>query len=129
MALVTQGQSLIGKWQLQKKSTCLDGQLKADSATQALLNEMKSQAKPAMAEVLEFKENGSGSETTSILSSRKTYNPKAFLYRYAGGTVYILDKKSHTLVEELIIDRLEGNELILSNSQRPCETSIWIRIN
>jgi len=124
-------QSLVGKWQLVKQTTCIEADLAADEAdeeTEDLVNEMKSRSSAGTTSVVQFKDNRSGEESTKILFKRKDYGSKNFLYKVDGSTLYILDKKSQTISESYVIEKLEGDNLILSNSSRACDTKVFVRI-
>jgi len=124
-----QAQSIVGRWQLIKQSSCVDDEAGAlgDEETQLLVDEMKAMS-GATPQIIEFRANKTGQESTKIVSSKKSYNSKAFLYRYDENGLYFLDKKSRTIIEGFTVERLEGDSLIISNSQRVCETKVFVRI-
>ncbi len=123
------GQSIVGRWQLIKQSSCVEDELGAeeDEYTQTLVDEMKAMS-GAAPRILELRANRTGQESTKIISSKKSYNSKSFLYRYDANGLYFLDKKSRTIIEGFTVERLEGDSLIISNAQRVCETKVFIRI-
>jgi hypothetical protein len=127
----TNGQSILGKWQLIKETTCMDDELgestESDSTETALLDEMKSMSGPT-AQIVTFREKGSGEESTRILSRKKYANGKNFLYKFNGEMLIILDKKSQTLTEMFKVDKITTDSLILSNEARACETRIFLKI-
>ena len=128
LSMVCSAQSIVGRWQLVKESSCVEDELSPDDAeTEELVNDMKSMsgAKP---QVLEFKENNTGNESTKIISRKKSYNSKGFLYRFDGEGLYFLDKKSKTIIEGFTVERFEADSLIITNSNRVCETKIFVRI-
>jgi hypothetical protein len=128
LSMVCKAQSIIGRWQLVKESTCVEDELSPDDAeNEALVNDMKSMS-GASPQVLEFKDNNTGTESTKIISRKKTYNSKGFLYRYDGDGLYFLDKKSRTIIEGFTVEKIEGDSLIITNSSRVCETKIFVRI-
>jgi hypothetical protein len=121
-------QSIIGHWQLVKESTCLEEQLPNDTSdTEDLVRDMKAM-NDKTPQIIKFTDHQSGEESTKILNTRKNVNTKHFLYKIDGNNLYILDKKSRTLAETYSIDSLQGDTLILSNSARPCETKVFVRI-
>jgi hypothetical protein len=125
-----QAQSLIGKWQLVKQTSCLDDDddLNVDDlGMQEVVDDMKSRA-GSSAQVLQLKDNNSGEESTRIISRKKTYNSRAFLYKYDGTSLHFLDKKSRTIIESFTVEKLEGDSLIISNVSRACETKVFVRI-
>ncbi|HTF20747.1 MAG TPA: hypothetical protein VK658_21890 [Chryseolinea sp.] len=126
--LFSQAQSIVGRWQLVKQSTCVEDELgEADDDTQALVDDMKSMS-GATPQVIEFKANNTGEESTKIISKKKSYNSKSFLYRYNESGLYFLDKRSKTIIEGFTVERLEGDSLIISNVSRVCETKIFVRV-
>lgn len=126
--LFCHAQSIVGRWQLVKQSTCVDDEVaKADDSTQVLIDDMKSMS-GATPQVLEFRANNTGQETTKIISKKKSYNSKSFMYRYSDSGLYFLDKKSQTIIEGYTVERLEADSLIISNSSRVCETKIFVRL-
>jgi hypothetical protein len=124
------GQTVLGKWQLLKETTCMENELgggqEPDSVNE-MFDEMKSMSGPA-AQVVSFKEKNSGEESTRILNHKKYGNNKNFLYRFDGETLMILDKKSQTISEIFHVDKLDQETMILSNQSRPCETKIFVKI-
>jgi len=126
-ALFSQAQSIVGRWQLVKQSTCVEDELgEVDADAQALVDDMKSMA-GAAPQVLELRDNNTGQESTKIISKKKSYSSK-FLYRYNENGLYFLDKKSQTIIEGYTVEKLEGDSLIISNATRVCETKIFVRI-
>lgn len=126
---VCNSQSLVGRWQLVKQSSCVEDELgeEEDPEIQALVEDMKGMS-GASPQILEFKENNTGQESTKIISKKKSYNSKSFLYRYDGDGLYFLDKKSRTIIEGFTVEKLESDSLIISNSSRVCETKVFVRV-
>jgi hypothetical protein len=127
-SMVCRAQSIVGRWQLVKESTCVEDELSPDDVeTEELINDMKSNS-GASPQVLEFKDNNTGTESTKIISRKKKYNSKGFPYRYDGDGLYFLDKKSKTIIEGFTVEKIEADSLIITNSTRVCETKIFVRI-
>ncbi|MEO5980507.1 MAG: hypothetical protein ABIS36_24190 [Chryseolinea sp.] len=125
---ISYSQSIIGRWQLVKQSTCVEDELgKEDDDTQALIDDMKGMSGASL-QVLELRDNRTGQESTRIISKKKSYNSKSFLYRYDDSGLYFLDKKSRTIIEGYTVERLEGDSLIISNAAKVCETKVFVRI-
>lgn len=121
-------QTIIGSWQLMKQSDCMDDKISVDDeGVQDVLNDMNKMSNPTP-QVVQFKDNQSGEESTHILNKKKTTNAKAFLYKIDDSSLYILDKKSHTISETYTIEVLKSDSLILSNAARACETKIFVRV-
>ena len=125
--LLSQAQSIVGRWQLVKQSNCVEDEMGADDDTQALVDDMASMS-GAAPQILEFRDNNTGQESTKIISKKKSYNSKSFMYRYNENGLYFLDKKSKTIIEGFTVERLEGDSLIISNASRVCETKIFVRL-
>lgn len=120
--------SLVGSWQLVKQSTCVDDDLEPLSEeTEEVLQDMKAMSKP-MTSVLMLKDNNTAEESTKIISRRKSYNSKSFLYRYNSKSLYFLDKRSKTIIEGYTVEKISADSLIITNSSRVCETKIFVRI-
>lgn len=122
-------QSIVGRWQLVKQSTCVEDEIgqEEDEETQELIDTMKGMSDKTP-QVIEFRENHSGQESTKIISKKKSYNSKSFLYRFDENGLYFLDKKSRTIIEGFTVERLEADSLIISNTARACETKVFVRI-
>jgi len=127
-SLLCQGQSIVGRWQLVKQSNCVESELGEDGEeVEQLVEDMKGMS-GTEPQVLQFKDNNTGEENTKIINKRKSYNSKSFLYRYNEGSLYILDKKSRTIIEGFTVEKLEGDSLIISNVSRACETKVFVRL-
>ncbi|MBL0742475.1 hypothetical protein [Chryseolinea lacunae] len=123
-------QSIVGKWQLVKQSNCVEDDLPdQDTDTDALVEDMKGMSSAGgLAQILEFKSNNTGQESTKIISRKKAYNSKSFLYKFNGEGLYILDKKSQTIIEGFSVEKFDADSLIITNSSRVCETKIFLRV-
>jgi len=125
---IGQSQSIIGNWQLVKQTSCLDDNIELnDEGVEEVLDDMKSMSGP-MPQVMKLKEKNAAEESTKIVSRKKSYNSKSFLYKYDGQSIYFLDKKSRTIIEGYTVEKLKGDSLIISNSARACETKVFLRI-
>jgi hypothetical protein len=121
--------SILGTWQLIRQSTCLDEVENNDSEeVSALRADMQSRTS-ASAQTVSFKANATGEESTRILNSKRTANQKKFYYKLNGDMLLILDKKSQTISDSYVIDKLSADSLIMSNRSRPCEVRIFTRIS
>jgi hypothetical protein len=127
--MVVQAQSIVGRWQLSKQSNCVESELEEEDEASAkeMVEDMQglSGAEP---QIIEFKDNNTGSESTKIINKNKSYNSKSFLYRYNEGSLYILDKKSRTIIDGFTVEKLTNDSLIISNVARVCETKIFVRL-
>lgn len=120
-------QSIVGKWQLTSRSTCLDDDMETTEEEDELVSEMESR-QSGTASVIEFKENKTGSENLRIMDKRKSTRTSSFLYKVDGEVLYLLDKKSRLLKGTFDIEKLSGDSLVFSNAARACETWILVRI-
>jgi len=125
-----QAQTIVGQWQLVNQTSCLEGEMPMTTTdTEDLVADMKSMSGTGAApQIVRFKDNNTGEESTKIISHKKSYNPKAFLYKYSNEALYILDKRSQTIVESFIIEKLSADSLIITNSSRACETKLFVRL-
>jgi hypothetical protein len=120
-------QSIVGKWQLAKETSCLDEDVQVQGEEEELVKQMKSMSNPSTS-VIHFKENNTVEESTRIVNSRKTYNSKTLLYKFSEQNLFVLDKKSHTIIESFTVEKLSADSLIISNTSRPCETKVFLKI-
>jgi KaiC/GvpD/RAD55 family RecA-like ATPase len=126
--MVCQAQSIVGRWQLIKQSNCVESELGDEEASvKEMVEDMKGLSGPEP-QIIEFKENNTGSESTKIINRKKSYNSKSFLYRYDIETLYILDKRSKTIIEGFTVEKMDGDSLIITNASRVCETKIFVRL-
>jgi len=126
--VIAQAQSIVGRWQLVKQSNCVESELGEEEAGVKEMTEDMKGLSGAEPQILEFKENNTGEESTKIISKKKSYNSKSFMYRYNEGTLYFLDKKSKTIIDGYTVEKMDGDSLIISNATRVCETKIFVRI-
>ena len=127
-ALIGEAQSIVGRWQLIKQSNCVEDDLGEEEASvKEMVEDMKglSGAEP---QIIEFKDNNTGEENTKIISKKKSYNSKSFMYRFNEETLYFLDKKSKTIIDGYTVEKMDGDSLIISNATRVCETKIFVRL-
>lgn len=123
-----QSQSIVGRWQLVKQSNCVEEEMgDSDDEPQELIEDLKGMS-DRTPQVIEFKVNNTGSESTKIINKKKSYNSKSLLYRFDSNGLYFLDKKSRTIIEGFTVEKLESDSLIISNSARVCETKIFVRV-
>lgn len=127
-SVATKAQSILGKWQLVKESSCIEENLTATTDNeQTLVTDMKNMS-GATPQVVTFKEKQNGEESTRILTRKKAANSKSFLYKFDGESLMILDKKSQTITDNFMVDKISSDSLIISNVARPCETRIFMRL-
>lgn len=126
--LSVMGQSIVGKWQLMKESTCIENEIVEESDTEdELVADMKSRSRGEM-QVLTFKDKNAVEENTKIINKRKSYNSKSMLYKFTGTTLHILDKRSQTIIDSFSVEKLSADSLIISNTQRACDTKVFVKI-
>ncbi len=123
-----QTSAITGRWQLVKKSSCLDENGSGDQDTlRQLRDDMHSRA-TATAQVVSFRENSSAEESTRILNSSRSANQKKFFYKFNGDMLLILDKKSQTISDSYLVEKISSDSLVLSNASRPCEMKFFVKI-
>ncbi len=128
LAIGVNAQSIIGRWQLVRQSSCVEDELGgSNSETEDLVADMKGMS-GATPQILTLKEKNEGEENTKIIDKKKSYNSKSFLYKFDGESLYFLDKKSRTIIESFSVEKLASDSLIISNTSRACETRIFVRI-
>ena len=126
-AMQSQQPQIVGKWQLIKQTSCIEGEIEMDEDEQDLVNDMSSRGGPS-AQVIQFKENNNATESTRIISKRKSYNSNAMQYKFDGKSLYILDKRSRTIVETFTVEKISSDSLIISNSARACDTKVFLKV-
>lgn len=125
-----QPSNIIGSWQLVKQGNCMqetgteEGQ---GESLEELRKQMKSRT-PVTAQIVVFKKNLSGSESSRMLNMARNANPKKFYYKFNGNMLLILDKKSQTISDSYTIEKFTADSLIVSHARRPCETRIFVKI-
>ncbi|HYF66559.1 MAG TPA: hypothetical protein VD884_00420 [Ohtaekwangia sp.] len=122
-----QDPSIVGKWQLVKQTSCIEDEISMDEESEALISDMKTRGKRT-SQIIEFKDNNNAEESTKIINQRKSYNSKGMLYKFDGTSLYMLDKRSRTIIETFVVEKFSSDSLILSNSARACETKVFIKI-
>ena len=107
-----QAQSIVGKWQLVKQTSCLDENLDTNEETgiEELVDDMKSMS-GATPQVIQFKDKNVAEESTRIISKSKSYNSKSLLYKFSGDALHFLDKKSRTILESFTVEKFEADHL------------------
>lgn len=128
--LSAQSGSILGTWQLVKQGSCLDETSTADQE-QSLgdLREQMHSRSPVTPQVVSFRKNSTGNESSRILNTDETSNPRKFYYKFNGNMLLILDKKSQTISDSYMVDKFTADSLIVSHSARPCETRIFVKIS
>lgn len=120
-----QTEEIVGSWQLVKQSTCLEQTANGRDAKA----QQNMPSPSASGQVVTFKDNASAEESTPLLNSARSSNPKKFLYKFNGDMLLILDKKSQTISDSYMVDKFTPDSLIISNTSRPCETRVFVKIN
>lgn len=132
LALIVAGtsaaaQSIVGTWQLVGEKTCLESQMTESSTEQELKQSMSSE-RSSVARVIKFKNNGTGEEGIFTAGSRKGGSMNAFRYRVNGKEILLLDKKSGTILQTLVMDEFSSTALRVHISNKDCETKSFTRI-
>jgi len=130
VSISTQAQTILGKWQLMKKSDCMGSKLDDPNQSEdmdELVSDMNSM-KNRTPDVIEFKAKMKGEQSTTLLGKRKEVNEKNFLYRFDGKTLHLLDKKSQSITISYTVEEFTESKLILTDASRPCEVRVFERI-
>lgn len=128
-AAMAQTGDIYGTWQLIRQSSCMEESANEDDdGPEELRSEMHGRSQ-ATGQIVTFRDNSSGEESTRILNSKKTANNKKFFYKFNGEMLLILDKKTQTISDSYMVDKFTADSLIISNASRPCETKIFVKIN
>ena len=122
------GQSITGRWQLIKQTSCLEGQVDSLGKDAMELVASRSGMSTHIPKVMQLRDNHTGEENIQLLNKRKPSETSTFLYKSDANTLYILDKRSHTVSSYYNIEALSADSLILSNGARACETRVFLRI-
>lgn len=120
--------NIVGSWQLVKQGNCLEEMQDGQGDSLADLRTEMHMRTGAAPQVVSFRDNSSGEESTRILNSGRTANTKKFHYKFNGDFLLILDKKSQTISDNYMVDKFTTDSLIISNASRPCETRIFVKI-
>lgn len=125
-----QPSKIIGSWQLVKQGNCMDEPATQEGQKESLekLRKQTQSRTPATVQVVQFKKNLSGSESSRMLNMARNANPKKFYYKFNGNLLLILDKKSQTISDSYTIEKFTADSLIVSHAARPCETRIFVKI-
>lgn len=127
-SLLCHGQSLVGKWQLVKQSNCVEDELDEEEGDVKEMVEDMQGLSGAEPQILEFKDNNTASESTKIINKKKSYNSRSFLYRFDAERLYILDKRSRTIIDAFMVEKFDSDSLIISNAERVCDTKVFVRL-
>ncbi len=123
-------QTLVGKWQLMKQTSCIESEL--DNPNQAedmdeLMAELNSR-KNRTADVIQFKSNYKGEQSTSILGKRKDVNDKNFIYNVTDKQLDIIDPKSKTIIQSYIIEEITVSEMVVADANRTCDKKYFKKL-
>lgn len=128
LPLTSWAQDIRGTWQLVKQSECISSELPEESETEAeLVSDMKSRSNQT-ATIIRLRDKGAGEQAGRVLGRKKTKDNRNFLYRFDGDNLHILDKKSRTLTDTYLVEKITRDSLILSDASRPCDLKILLRI-
>jgi len=113
-----------------KQTSCIESEL--DNPNQSedmdeLMAEMNSR-KNRTADVIQFKTNYKGEQSTSILGKRKDVNDKNFVYNLTDKQLDILDPKSKTIIQSYIIEEITVTEMILADANRMCDKKYFKKL-
>jgi len=130
LCCIANAQSIVGSWQLVNQSHCMEDEIAvhdSDVEITDMQKDLKTRGQITR-QVVEFRDNNTGAETTKSLSQKKSYNPRSFMYKLTDNTLYLLDKKTRTIIEGFTVERFTADSLVLSDAQRACETKVFVKI-
>ena len=126
--LFAQTGNIVGNWRLVNQSSCVDETASEIEKSRSEIRRDTTEA-PLAGQVVTFKDNATGEEPMRILNSAKAANSRKFYYKFNGDMLLILDKKSQIISDSYMVDKFTADSLIISNTSRPCETMIFVKIN
>ena len=120
-------QSLIGTWQITRVTNCLEEEVSDSSKTDTDMMKDFASKSNRSPKVVSFKADNSGEEKIKTLEKKRSSSVKKFHYKHDGTNIYILDKKSHLLINTLIIDTLTADSLVYHTTDKTCEKTFFVR--
>jgi hypothetical protein len=128
IAISSQAQSIVGKWQLSEQKTCFQAEMKESETEKELTAAMGATSATGVGRVMTLEEKGSGEEGIAEAGKKKISDRKSFKYQLSGSEFQILDKKSGLVTSRWIIDELTDTSLKMHDAARECETKSYIKV-
>lgn len=124
---LSQGQSLVGTWQLTDEKTCFQSNME-ESDTEIELKDGMGASKQSVVRMISFGKKGTGEEGIFTQGKKKGSDVKKFDYRIADQELQFLDKKSGMATQRFIIDELSATTLRFHNAIKDCEVKTFTRV-
>ncbi len=127
LAIIANGQSIVGTWQLTEEKPCIEQQMELSETEKELLPGFGS-SNSAVAKIIRFDPKGKGEEGIFSTGKRKGEDKEPFRYQLSGDELQFLDKKSGIIKERFIIDELTSVTLRFHKVGRDCEMRTFRRV-
>ncbi len=125
---MTQGQSIVGTWQLTDEKTCFESNIQVSETEKELLPQMGSSGASSVARTIQFDKKGMGMEGIFTAGKKKASDNSSFKYKVTGQELQLLDIKSGMMTQALVIDSLTQTILVFHDSKKDCEKKTFTRI-
>ncbi len=127
-AWTSQGQLIVGTWQLTDEKTCFESNMQLSETEKELLPKMGSTSASEVARTIQFDKKGNGTEGIFTAGKKKASDKTSFKYRVNGQELQLLDIKSGMMTQGLVIDSLTQSILVFHDSKQDCEKKTFTRI-
>ena len=124
---LSQGQSLVGNWQLTDEKTCFQNNME-ESDTEIELRDGMGASRHSVVRMISFSKKGTGEEGIFMQGKKKGSDVTKFDYRLADQELQFLDKKSGIATLRFIIDELSETTLRFHNALKECEVKTFTRV-
>lgn len=120
-------QSLVGTWQVVKRTYCPEKELAdASKPDQTMPKKELSSLPPSAPGLISFHADNSGEESMKR-ANRKKPGIRKFHYKYDGENIYILDKRSHLITRGFTVETLTADSLVYFTAGKECEKTFFVR--
>lgn len=124
---LSQGQSLVGNWQLIDEKTCFQSNME-ESDTEIELKDGMGASRHSVVRTMSFSKKGTGEEGIFTQGKKKGSDLNKFDYRLTDQELQLLDKKSGIATQRFIVDELSTTTMRLHNALKECEVRTFTRI-
>lgn len=124
---LVKSQSLVGTWQVTRQSNCLENEV-TDTVRldENMLKDFSSKSNRSP-KIVSFNVDNSGEERIQEIDKKRAISTKKFHYKHDETNIYILDKKSHLIMNSLVIDKLTSDSLVYHAAGKECERTFLVR--
>lgn len=127
LSYLSQGQSLVGNWQLIDEKTCFQSSME-ESDTEIELKDGMGASRQSVVRMISFSKKGTGEEGIFTQGKKKGSDVNKFDYRLTDQELQLLDKKSGMATQRFIIDELSATTLRYHNALKECEVKTYTRV-